>query len=74
VGLIKVLTTTANANLKTSGARSNAAIPEQNRLTNHAPHIASSAFPPAINNEVATFPAVRTLKRNAPKKMPGQIR
>ena len=74
LGLIKVLATAANANLKTSCERSKTRVPLAKRLTSHAPQSASSVFPAAMATEVPKLPAVVALTRKAPRKMAGHVR
>src|SRR2546426_5343183 len=72
VALTVVLTRAARpVNLKTSAARSKAALPRANRVTRALPAAASRLFPTAIPSAVAIDPAVVRLTRNAATKMAG---
>src|SRR6202035_634320 len=74
VGLTVVLMSTASANLKTSCGRSNTRAPPANRVTSHAPQIASKVFPLAMPSDVKLFPTVVRFTKNAPTKIAGHTR
>src|ERR1051325_10571241 len=74
LGLTNVLINAARENLKTLPTLLKASNPLAHRLTSHAPHIASRVLPAAIPSDVAIFPAVAKLTRNAPTKIAGHIR
>src|SRR5437879_82775 len=75
VALTAVLATAARrANLITSSGLSNARRPFAKRFTSAAATSPSSVFPGAMPSDESASPAVVRFTRNAPSRMPGQIR